>query len=72
MTNLVELTWPGLTRPSTSFVVAIKNVDAWRKAGHDGELSAKPRVRPLLDLRRTNNLPRLIRIERTGARDPAL
>jgi hypothetical protein len=31
--------WPGLTRPSTSFFVnGVKNVDARDKPGHDDEL----------------------------------
>ncbi|MFC3675630.1 hypothetical protein [Ferrovibrio xuzhouensis] len=32
-----QASWPGLTRPSTSFSVGPKDVDARHEAGHDGE-----------------------------------
>ena len=34
--------WPGLSRPSTLFSAASKDVDARHKAGHDGDGVVRP------------------------------
>src|SRR5215216_448824 len=50
--------WPGLSRPSTSYPPRVsKDVDARHKAGHDGVLSSRSNCRPhnwLLDDRQVD------------------
>jgi hypothetical protein len=38
--------WPGLTRPSTTFSFAKQDVGAWHKAGHDEKNNKKAGSNP--------------------------